>query len=182
MKELAEHILDIANNSFRAKASLIEISITEDIENDLYTLEIKDNGSGIPADMVEKVCDPFYTSRTTRKVGLGLPLLKMNTEQAEGHFSLSSEVGAGTSVKAVFKHKHVDRPAIGDIEGVLSMLAATDPKIDVVYIHTNQSNDYIFDTREIKKELEDIPLTNPEVMRFIKEMIRENLESINYTK
>jgi anti-sigma regulatory factor (Ser/Thr protein kinase) len=182
MKELAEHILDIANNSVRAKATLIEISINEDFENDLYTLIIKDNGSGIPPDMIEKVCDPFHTSRTTRKVGLGLPLLKMNAEQAEGHFSLTSEVGAGTSVKAAFKHKNVDRPAIGDIAGILTMLATTDPKIDVVYIHTNQSNDYIFDTREIKKELDDIPLTNPEVMRFIKEMVKENLESINYTK
>ncbi|PLX22086.1 MAG: hypothetical protein C0599_07095 [Salinivirgaceae bacterium] len=90
MKELAEHILDIANNSVRAKATLIEISIVEDLENDLYTLEIKDNGSGIQQEMIEKVCDPFYTSRTTRKVGLGLPLLKMNAEQAEGQFSITS--------------------------------------------------------------------------------------------
>lgn len=182
MKEMAEHILDIANNSIRAKATLIDISVTEDIENDHYTLEIHDNGAGIPANMIKKVCDPFYTSRTTRKVGLGLSLLKMNAEQADGHFSITSEVGAGTSIKAVFKHKHVDRPAIGDIEGVLTMLAATDPKIDVVYIHTNQSNEYIFDTRELKEELDGIPLSNPKVMKFIKEMIRENLESINYTK
>lgn len=182
MKQIAEHILDIANNSVRAKATLIEISIHEDIENDDYTLTIKDNGSGIPADKIEAVCDPFVTSRTTRKVGLGLPLLKQNAEQTGGTFNLSSEVGVGTVVKAVFKHKNVDRPTIGDIAGVLTMLASTDEKIEVVYIHSNQSNEYIFDTREIKNELGDVLLANSQIMNFLKEMIIENLESINYTK
>lgn len=182
MKELAEHILDIANNSIRAGATLVEISINEDIENDKYALTIQDNGGGIPTDKIEAVCDPFVTSRTTRKVGLGIPLLKLNAERTGGSFNIESEVGKGTTVKSVFKHKNVDRPAIGDIAGVLTMLSTTDEKIDLVYIHSNQSNEYIFDTREIKKELGDVSIANPQIMKFIKEMILENLESINYTK
>lgn len=182
MKELAEHILDIANNSIRAKATLIEISIYENIDTDEYILTIKDNGSGIPADQIEAVCDPFVTSRTTRKVGLGLPLLKLNAERTGGLFQIDSELGKGTVVKSVFKHKNVDRPAIGDIAGVLTMLATTDEKIELVYIHSNQSNEYIFDTREIKEELGDVSIANPQIMKFLKEMIIENLESINYTK
>ncbi len=182
MKELAEHILDIANNSIRAEATLIEIRIDENMKKDEYLLTIKDNGKGIPADMLEKVCDPFTTSRTTRKVGLGLPLLKHNAELTGGSLTIESEVNKGTLVKAAFKHKSVDRPAIGDIASVLTMLASTDPKIDVMYIHTNQSNEYIFDTREIKKELDGMRIGHPEVKRFLKEMIIENLESIKYTK
>jgi len=182
MKDLSQHILDIANNSIRAGATLIQISIAEEPEKDLYTLIIEDNGRGIPKDKIEQVCDPFYTSRTTRKVGLGIPLLKLNAERTGGWFSLTSEEGKGTTVKAVFKHKSVDRPAIGDISGTLSIVAATDPKIDLVYIHTNQSNEYIFDTREIKKELDGTRISHPEVKRFLKEMITENLELIKYTK
>ncbi len=182
MKELSQHILDIANNSISAGATLIEIRVDENEEKDEYLLTIKDNGKGIPADMLEKVCDPFVTSRTTRKVGLGLPLLKLNAERTGGYLSIESEVQKGTIVKAAFKHKSVDRPAIGDISGILTMLASTDPKIDVVYIHTNQSNEYIFDAREIKKELEGTRISHPEVKRFLKDMITENLESIKYTK
>ncbi|MDA3866692.1 MAG: ATP-binding protein [Salinivirgaceae bacterium] len=182
MKEIAQHILDIANNSVRARATLIEISINEDIDNDNFVVTIKDNGEGIPEDKLEAVCDPFVTSRTTRKVGLGIPLLKLNAERTNGSFCIESEVGKGTVLKAVFKHKNVDRPVIGDIAGVITMLATTDPKIDVVYIHAKQSNEYIFDTREIKNELNDVLISNPQIMRFIKEMIEENLESINYTK
>lgn len=182
MKEISEHILDIANNSILADATLITIRIIEEPEKDLYTLEIEDNGCGIPKDKIEQVCDPFYSSRETRKIGMGIPLLKMNAERTGGSFSLTSEEGKGTLVKAVFKHKSVDRPAIGDISGILTIVASTDPKIDLVYIHSNQSNDYIFDTREIKTELGDILLSNPKIMRFLEDMISENLESINYTK
>ncbi|MFO7862885.1 MAG: ATP-binding protein [Salinivirgaceae bacterium] len=182
MKEIAQHILDIANNSVRAKATLIEISINEDLDNDNYVVTISDNGEGIPEDKLEAVCDPFVTSRTTRKVGLGIPLLKLNAERTNGSFHIESELGKGTTIKAVFKHKNVDRPVIGDIAGVVTMLAATDQKIDVVYIHAKQSNEYIFDTREIKNELDNVSISNPQIMRFIKEMIEENLESINYTK
>jgi K+-sensing histidine kinase KdpD len=178
MKDLSLHILDIAQNSISAGAKNVIIEINENTHDNQYTVLIQDDGKGIPADIIEKVTDPYYTSRTTRKVGLGLPLFKQNAEMTEGDFKIDSEPGRGTVVKAAFKHDHLDRPPLGDIAGVIVILVSSNPEMDWYYKHTKDSSEYIFDTSEVREVLDDVPLNEPSVGRYLKEMIRENLKEI----
>ncbi len=178
MKDLSLHILDIAQNSISAKATFIEILLVEDTLNDLFSITIRDNGCGMSKETLEKVVDPYYTSRTTRKVGLGIPLLKQNAERCEGHFSITSEENKGTELVATFRYNNIDRPALGDIAGVIVILATSNPKIDFVYTHRYNSKEYCFDTREVTKALEGTPINDLKVTRFLKEMVKENLDEI----
>jgi hypothetical protein len=178
MNEISLHILDIVENSTAAGASLINISILEDEALDNYEVVISDNGKGIATEMLDKVTDAFVTSRTTRKVGLGLPLFKQNAEQTGGSFKIESEVGKGTKTTAFFKLNNIDRPPLGDMAGVMTILVGSNPKIDFVYKHKVNERDYVFDTRDVKLVLDDVPISDPEVRKYIKEMIDENLKEI----
>jgi hypothetical protein len=178
MKELALHILDIVNNSITARATHITIAIEENLSRDSYLIKVIDNGKGIEADMIDKVTDPFITSRTTRKVGLGLSLLKQNAERTGGYLRLESTPGKGTTVECCLGLSNFDRPAIGDISGVVAMLAGSFTDIDFVYSHQTDVGQYLFDTKEIKNALDGVPITDPSVRRFLVEMIDENLAEI----
>jgi K+-sensing histidine kinase KdpD len=178
MTEIALHILDIVQNSITAEAKNIEIEVIESIEKDNLGIIITDNGKGIDSKMLKKVTDPFFTSRTTRKVGLGLSLYKQSAEQTEGSFKIESEVGKGTVVTAIYKLSHIDRPPMGDIAGTISLLVSANPKIDFKYVYCLDKKKYEFDTKEIKQTLEDVPISNPEVQKFIKEMIEENIDNL----
>jgi hypothetical protein len=181
MKDLSLHILDIVQNSISAKATFIEISIDENHEANTYFVRIKDNGKGMPKEMLEKVTDPYVTSRTTRKVGLGLPLLKMNAERTGGNLKISSEEGKGTEVEAEFINDNIDRLPLGDIAGTIVILASANPTIEFIYTHTVDGEQYIFDTREIKEALEDISINDVHIFKYLKEMINENLQEIKAT-
>lgn len=178
MKELSLHILDIVQNSTAAMASLIGIKIEESIACDSLSIEISDNGNGMDEEILKQVTDPFFTTRTTRKVGLGLSLFKQATEQCGGTFNIVSSPGAGTIVQVTMPYKHIDRQPLGDIAGVISLLVSVSPEINFVYSHKTDKGKYTFDTREIKKELDDVPISNLQVIKFIREMIRENLDEI----
>ena len=178
MKELSLHILDIAQNSIRAKASQINIYIIESIKNDIFKIIIEDDGEGMSKETISKVTDPFFTSRTTRKVGLGLSLLKQNAEKCEGNFNFFSEVGLGTKLIASFKYSHWDRPELGDISGVIVILATSNPNINFVYQHITDKGTYIFDTNKIKQTLGEIPINDIHLHYYLKEMIFENLSEI----
>ena len=182
MNELALHILDIAQNSIRANAALIEIAITEKPDNDLLQIEVKDDGKGMSPQQVEQAGDPFFTSRTKRKVGLGLPLLKHNAEQTEGNFQLQSEGNKGTQLLVNFGFHHIDRPVMGDIAGTLLILAANEKETEIRYVHETPKGQFEFDTREVKKELDGISLSTPAIRKFLNEMIRENLEQIQISE
>ena len=179
MKDLSLHILDIIQNSISAKANLIELTIEENLKDNLYTLTFIDNGMGMSDETAKKVVDPYFTSRTTRKVGLGLPLLKQNAERTGGNLTITSKEGCGTTVKAVFQHNSIDRPVLGDIAGVIVLLCSANPEINFVYRHITESGEYIFDSREIKETLEGVSISNPDIMKYLKEMIKENLLEIN---
>lgn len=179
MQELALHILDIVQNSIVANASLIKIEIAEDIGNDFLSITIGDNGKGMTPEEIRKVTDPWFTSRTTRRVGMGLPLFKHSAEQAEGRLLVTSEKGQGTEVVAVFRHSHMDRPPLGDISGVMKLLIGSNPEIDFIYRHKKEDREYILDSREVKTALEGVSVSNPEVMTFIGEMVKENLREIS---
>jgi len=172
------HILDIVQNAISAKATLIEIRINENLKKNTFDVVIKDNGAGMDVEFLAHVTDPYITTRTTRKVGLGIPLLKHNAEQANGYLKVNSEKGVGTSIQATFKHDHIDRPPLGDCTGTIVLLAAANPEIDFKYVHSVNDKKYIFNTAEIKKLLEDVQINNPKIRGMLKEMINENLKEI----
>ena len=166
MKDLSSHMMDIVQNSIRAEASWIQIRICEDPEADLFLIEIQDNGCGMDEATLARVRDPFFSSRTVRKVGLGIPLLQQNAERTGGKVSIVSQPGQGTTLTARFGHSHLDRPPLGDVAETLTLLAAANPAIH-------------FDTQEIIQVLEGVPLGHPEILPAIQNLIRENLKEIH---
>ena len=133
MEDISLHILDIVENSIAVSASRVEITVVEDMEKDLLLVEIKDNGQGMSEDRLEKVLDPFFTTKSVRKVGLGLPLLAQAARQSGGDIEIESKVGIGTRVKATFQHSHPDRKPLGDIPETMRILRASNPDIEFVY-------------------------------------------------
>ena len=178
MLELSMHLLDIVENSTRAGAKLVQIHIVEDKKKDKLFIDISDDGEGMDKDTLKKALDPFFTSKTVRKIGLGLPMLHQAIKSTKGHFSIESKKGKGTRVTADFTFSHFDRQPLGDITSTIVSLIAGDPEVDFVYSHRNGELTYAFDTREIREELEDIPMNNPEVLRFIRANIEEGLKEI----
>lgn len=178
MKELALHILDIVQNSIVANAKLIEVAVDANTDADTLIISVIDNGKGIPSEMLEKITDPYTTSRTTRRVGMGIPLLKDACELTGGSLSIASEVGKGTRLQALLKFSHIDRQPLGDMAGVMMLLINANPQIDFVYSHSLNGNEYVFDTREVKEALDGIAINEPEVYRMLKEMISLNLDEI----
>lgn len=182
MKELSLHILDLVQNSIRAKANLIGIEIDEKADENELVIIITDNGTGMNQDQLKQAADPFFTSRTTRKVGLGLSLFKQHAEMTGGSLEIDSKYGTGTTVKAVFGLNHPDRPILGDLAGTIILLICTTEEINYVFKHHTPQGMYEFDTREFRQTLEDVPLTHPEVRAFLREMLQENLEQIQISE
>jgi len=181
MTELALNILDIVQNSIRAKASKIEVMIDENIENDHFGITIKDNGEGMDSEQMSEVSDPFFTTRTTRKVGLGISLLKQSAEQTGGRLELSSQKNIGTILHAVFSHKSIDRPVLGDIAGTMTLLIGANPQIRFLYTHQTPLSTFELDTNEVLEELDDIPINDRDILKALKELIIENLNMIEAT-
>ena len=178
MLTIADHILDITENSIRAGAKLIEIIIDEDSEKDLRTVEIIDNGCGMPLEMVKKVLDPFYTTKTVRRVGLGLPLLKDAAERAGGSFHLESKINSGTSVKATFGLGHLDRQPLGAIINTMVILIISNSDVDFFYKHRHNDRRFEMDTRDIRNEIEDVPIIHPEIIKYIRGVLTEGIAQI----
>lgn len=178
MKDLSSHIMDIVQNSVRAEATRIEIRIEENLEKDTFSILISDNGCGMDEATLKRVRDPFFTSRTVRKVGLGIPLFQQNAERTGGRVDIISTPGKGTSVEAFFSHSHLDRPPLGDIGVTLTLLTVANPSIHFIYTHRTFRGEYTYDSEEIKEVLGGVPLREPEIIRAIEEMIRENLNEL----
>jgi anti-sigma regulatory factor (Ser/Thr protein kinase) len=178
MLELSLHILDIVENSTRAGAKTVYIAIIEDTNRDVLSVEIKDDGSGMSQDVLERVSDPFYTTKTVRKVGLGIPMLVHAAERTNGKFRIESKGGKGTIVAAEFKLSHIDRQPLGDIISTLITLIAGNTDVDFVYRHQHNDRVFILDTRDVKKEIEDVPINHPDILLFIKQYIEEGLKEI----
>lgn len=178
MKELSLHILDIVQNSTRAQATEVAIEITEDFRQNLLKIVIKDNGTGIKKEMLSTITNPFSTSRTTRRVGLGLSLLKAAAEQCRGGMTIESEEGKGTTVTVTFEHDHIDRVPLGDIVSTLIGIMIGNPAVEVYYRHC--VNDKIFNihTKAIKEELGDVPISDAAVMNFLSEYIQSQIDAL----
>ena len=177
MKELSLNILDVAENSVKAGASLTQILLTE--QDDTLTIEIVDDGCGMSADVVRSVTDPFYTTRTTRKVGLGIPLLKLACEQTGGNLAISSvtqeedPVNHGTHVTATFDMNHIDFTPLGDVVASVLTLIQGHPDTDFLFRHTMDGRVVELDTRELREVLEDVPLNSYDVMQWIEGNLQE---------
>ncbi len=178
MLELSMHILDIAQNSLAAGATRIEIRVLEDWAGDVLRMEIRDNGRGISPEAVARVTDPFFTSRTTREVGLGLPLLKEAAERCEGGLEIHSEEGRGTAVCARFRLDHFDRAPLGDMAQTMEVLIGANPQIEFFYEHRVNGETYSLETREMKEVLGPVGLDDPAVLDFIRQDIRLGLKKI----
>ncbi len=184
MKELSLHILDLVQNSIAAEATLVELSIEEDFIKDLLTIDIVDNGKGMSKEFLQKVKDPFVTSRTTRRVGLGVPLMLAACKQCDGDLEISSELNVGTRLKAYFKHSHIDRVPLGNMVETMISLILCSTYTDYLYKHyiiskAAETFEFCFDTREVKQVLgDDIALSEPDVLNWIKDYITEGLSNI----
>ena len=179
MRELADNILDIAQNSISAGASLVEIDITVDHSRDAVSLRFADDGCGMSAEMAQAVCDPFTTTRKTRKVGLGLPLLRMTAQATGGDFAIDSEIGRGTTVSVSFGLDHIDRPPMGDVPGSLFTLVLMNPGTDFLFIYDSDGKNFTFDTRMVKEAVAPIPLDTPEISAWIKDCLYQEITQLH---
>ncbi len=179
MKEISLNILDVAGNSIKAGAKRIDIILTESQQRNVLELTIADDGCGMSPEFLRQVTDPFTTTRTTRKVGLGLPLLKMAAEGSEGTFSIRSQEGKGTRVDASFRLDHLDRMPLGNMpETVVTLISAND-QIRFVYTHQTDEGEFVLDCKELWDTLgSEIPLSSPEILAWIHDYVKENLENI----
>lgn len=174
MEDISLHILDIAENSVRADAKKIEIIIVHDVPRDLLRIEVNDDGRGMDAGTLAKVQDPFFTTKR-KKTGLGIPLLSQAAKQAGGQVTVDSSPGRGTKVSGTFRWSNVDRPAIGNMTDTVLTLIAGHPDLDVLYEMREGDRSFRFDTREIRGELEEVPINTPAVLDAIRGMLKEQI-------
>ena len=174
MKELSLHLLDIAQNSVTAGATKLTLSLIE--HSGVLTMTVADNGCGMTEEFLRQVMDPFTTTRTTRKVGMGLPLLRLSAEQASGSLQVESAPGVGTTTTALFHTHDIDCPPLGDLAGCLSLfLQGAPPTLETRYIHETDAGRFELDTRELKAILgDDVPLSTPDVVLWLQDYIAEH--------
>ena len=178
MEELSLHLLDLIQNSVKAGASLIEIIITE--KAGLLTIELNDNGCGMSEEFLQRVESPFTTTRTTRKVGLGIPLFKQAALMAGGDFGIISRQGEGTRIKASFEINNIDRAPMADLAGtILGQVLSTPVTPDYRLLYTVEDASFEFDTREIRRQLEGVPLDAPDVIAWMKDYLEEGIRELN---
>jgi hypothetical protein len=178
MQDLSLHILDIVENSLAAGAHRVEIRLEEDLKADRMTLEIVDDGAGMDEGMMQKILDPFFTTKTTRRVGLGLPFLAEACRESNGEMTLQSSLGKGTTVKASFQHSHIDRKPLGKIGDTLIAILAGHPEVDLLYEHRKDGADFFLDTREIRAVLGNVPLNAPPVISALRTRILSALSEL----
>jgi len=182
MEDISLHILDVAENSIKAKAKNIKIKFYENTKNDKTTLEISDDGEGMDKKTLNRSLDPFFTTKNTRTVGLGLSLLSESAKAANGTFSIESEPGKGTHLKAVFQTSHIDKKPIGNMASTLISIISGYPDINLIYIHKFNGKQYKLDTKEIKSQLNGIRINSPEVLKLLKSNIKKGIDSIRRQK
>jgi len=189
MREISLHLLDIAENSVAAGASSISIGVEEDYHKDLLAASVIDNGKGMDPDTAEKVMDPFFTSRTTRNVGLGIPLFKAAAEACDGQLNIFSTPGIGTTITITFKLSHIDRMPLGDLSSTFLSLLIAYPKIHWTFLYKVYSNDqadsgkeFFFDDTEVKNELQDVSLCDPEILKYFRQIFETGILETKITQ
>lgn len=179
MRELADNILDIAQNSISAQASLVEIAITVSHADNRIVFVFRDNGRGMSEELLRTVAEPFTTTRTTRKVGLGLPLLRMTASMTGGDFSIGSRLGEGTTVCVSFGLDHIDRPPMGDVPGALYTLVLTNPDVDFLFTYDYDGEVFTFDTRAVREAIAPLPISHPEITAWIRDCLYQDISQLH---
>jgi signal transduction histidine kinase len=180
MRDLSLHLLDIAQNSIAAQATKIDVHLEINTNLDYLALIISDNGKGMNAEFLQQITSPFTTTRTTRKVGLGLPLLMQNAERTGGYLEITSSVGKGTTLRAVFHPNHIDCPPMGDIAGVAAQLICSFPNISFSFSFKTDTSEFSITTLEIAQALEGIPINDTSVFPLVKQVIESSLEELKF--
>lgn len=178
MKELSLNILDLSQNSITAGAKNVDLTVIEKESEDRLSISVEDDGCGMEPDFLKRVIDPFTTTRTTRKVGMGIPLFKMAAEMSGGSFQIESEPGRGTRISAEFKLSHIDRPPMGDMAGTMTVLVQGSPDIDFTYTRETEKGLFQFSTATLRETLGGVPLSEPEVLSWINDFIKEGEEEV----
>lgn len=178
MNDLSMHILDIVQNSISAGATRVTLTVDEAPGADLLTIVIGDNGKGMTPEQVSRLSDPFFTSRTTRKVGMGIPLLMDSARQSGGDVRIESEPGKGTEVTAVFGYSNIDRPPLGDVANALMLLVSSNPALDFLFTYRYNGDEYLFDTVDVREILGEDALKDLTIIRNLEEMIKDNMREI----
>jgi anti-sigma regulatory factor (Ser/Thr protein kinase) len=178
MREIALHMMDIAENSISAGATRVIIRVAENTVRDRLKISIEDNGRGMDDELVARVIDPFVTSRTTRRVGLGIPLLKAAAEACNGYLRINSALGKGTRLEVEFQRSHIDRMPLGDVAGTMLSLMVGSPQIHWVFQYSVDGNVYEFDDAPVKQELEGVSLTEPAILTFLRESLQDGVASV----
>lgn len=178
MKEISLHLLDIIRNSVSAGADRISIKLSCRVKEDMLDLAIEDNGRGMDEKLLKRVTDPFATTRTTRKVGLGIPLFMSAAESTGGYFEISSTLGVGTAVRAGFGISSIDRLPLGDLAGIVTDLIMSEPEINYILLLECDDRSFKMDTAEIIKMLDGVPITEYSVLEWIREYLNSGISEI----
>ena len=181
MRELSLHIMDVVENGVAAGATLIGLSLQEDSSENWLRITITDNGRGMNDEVLKKALDPFFTTRTTRRVGLGLSLIREASKRCDGEFHIQSREGKGTEVTVSFRLDHIDLAPLGDMASSLTSLIMGNSTVDFVYTHSVDGKVFELDTRQIKEELDEVPINHPEVIKYLGSTIRDSLSDM-YTQ
>ncbi len=178
MEDLSLHILDIVENAIAAKAKKIDLLVREEPNEDRLVIEIADDGIGMDEEVREKATDPFFTTRTSRKVGLGLSLMAQAAQEAGGMLRIESEPGKGTKVTATFQYSHIDRKPLGSMVETMTTLILGNPELDISYCHQKQGKTYTLSNHALKEHFKNRPLASPGVIQWVKRHLNEGLAQI----
>lgn len=178
MREISLHILDLVQNSIEAGATSINLEIIENFNEDVMIIRVTDNGRGMDEKMRQLVIDPFITTRTTRRIGLGLPLMDMTTKRCGGYLTIASTPGRGTVIEAMFQHSHLDRPPLGNMVETITNILVANPELQFSYQHAVGDKTFIVSSQEIADILKGIPLTQPDVLVWLREFLSENIANL----
>ena len=179
MPEIALHIMDLVQNCISAMAKHIRILLMESFVANTLEILIADDGKGMSEEFLERVTSPFTTTRTTRRVGLGIPLMKAGCEMAGGSFSITSKLGEGTAISGTYQLDHIDRPPLGDFVGTVHTLITCNPDIDFRIEIKSDTQEICLDTQEVRAQVGDSPLNQPDVSMWIKEYLEEAMKQAN---
>jgi anti-sigma regulatory factor (Ser/Thr protein kinase) len=178
VKEIALHVLDIAENSVTAGAKQVNILVQEDVAKDQLLLVVEDDGRGMDEDLLKRVVDPFVTTRTTRKVGLGIPLLKAAAEACNGYLKMRSSPGKGTRIEVSFQRSHIDRMPLGDLAGTMLALVVGFAGVRWLFTYRANGTQFEFDSQPIRGELGEVPITEPSVLAFVRELLEKGVNHV----
>lgn len=178
MREMSLHILDLVQNSIEAGATTVKLEIFEDIVKDSMVVRVSDNGRGMNKKMLQLVIDPFITTRTTRRIGLGLPLMDMSTKRCGGYLNIDSTQGEGTTIEAMYQHSHLDRPPMGNLVETIKSILVANSELQFSYHHTVNGKSLIVSSQEIADILEGVPLTQPDVLIWLHGYLSDNIANL----